>query len=165
MFTKNTLGFNFVQVNRIERCPLFPQVFVTKVSDFVNPVVYYRMEDLHSEDSDDGWFWDRTPYQATLHLSTYPANPTSYPSKSVWSSYPTLLHVFLTGMYLYVLNAIVVSGDLRPPRCRRGNELDWIARSGFDSRLTPTACGSSDGKEVKDVFGCPASHVEVGSAR
>ena len=27
------------------------------------------------------------------------------------------------------------------------------------------ACGPSDGKEVKDVFGRPGARVEVGSAR
>ena len=31
--------------------------------------------------------------------------------------------------------------------------------------LTLTACGPSDGKEVKDVFGRPGARVEVGSAR
>ena len=41
----------------------------------------------------------------------------------------------------------------------------WIGRSGFDSPLTLTACGPSDGKEVKDVFGRPGARVEVGSAR
>ena len=38
-------------------------------------------------------------------------------------------------------------------------------RSGFDSPLTLTACGPSDGKEVKDVFGRPGARVDVGSAR
>ena len=41
----------------------------------------------------------------------------------------------------------------------------WIGRSGFDSPLTHTACGPSDGKEVKYVFGRPGARVEVGSAR
>ena len=41
----------------------------------------------------------------------------------------------------------------------------WIGRSGFDSPLTLTACGPSNGKEVKDVFGRPGARVEVGSAR
>ena len=40
-----------------------------------------------------------------------------------------------------------------------------IGRSGFDSPLTLTACGPSDGKEVKDVFGRPGARVEVGSTR
>ena len=40
-----------------------------------------------------------------------------------------------------------------------------IGKSGFDSPLTLTACGPSDGKEVKDVFGRPGDRVEVGSAR
>ena len=40
----------------------------------------------------------------------------------------------------------------------------WIGRSGFDSRHTLTACGPSDGKEVKDVFGRPGACVGVGSA-
>ena len=31
--------------------------------------------------------------------------------------------------------------------------------------LTLTACGPSDGKEVKDVFGRPGARVEVDSAR
>ena len=30
---------------------------------------------------------------------------------------------------------------------------------------TLTACGPSDGKEIKDVFGRPGARVEVGSAR
>ena len=30
---------------------------------------------------------------------------------------------------------------------------------------TLTACGPSDGKEVKDVFGRPGAHIGVGSAR
>ena len=33
------------------------------------------------------------------------------------------------------------------------------------TRLTLTACGPSDGKEVKDVFGRPGARVGVGSAR
>ena len=41
----------------------------------------------------------------------------------------------------------------------------WIGRSGFDSRHTLTACGPSDSKEVKDVFGRPGARVGVGSAR
>ena len=41
----------------------------------------------------------------------------------------------------------------------------WIGRYGFDSPLTLTACGPSDGKEVKDVFGRPGARVEVGLAR
>ena len=28
-----------------------------------------------------------------------------------------------------------------------------------------SACGPSDGKEVKDIFGRPGARVEVGSAR
>ena len=32
-------------------------------------------------------------------------------------------------------------------------------------RHTLTACGPSDGKEVKDVFGRPGARVRVGSAR
>ena len=32
------------------------------------------------------------------------------------------------------------------------------------SRLTLTACGPSDGKEVKDIFGRPGARVKVGSA-
>ena len=38
-------------------------------------------------------------------------------------------------------------------------------RPGFDSRLTLTACGPSDGKELKDVFGRPGARVGEGSAR
>ena len=41
----------------------------------------------------------------------------------------------------------------------------WIGRPGFDSRLTLTECGPSDGKEVKDVFGRPGAGVGVGLAR
>ena len=37
--------------------------------------------------------------------------------------------------------------------------------SGFESRLTLTACRPSDGKEVKDVFGRPGARVGIGSAR
>ena len=32
-------------------------------------------------------------------------------------------------------------------------------RSGFDSRLALTVCGSSDDKEVKDVFGRPGALI------
>ena len=53
----------------------------------------------------------------------------------------------------------------RPPRWRRGNGLDCGSRSGSDSRHTLTACGPSDVKEVKDVFGRPGARVGVGSAR
>ena len=35
----------------------------------------------------------------------------------------------------------------------------------FNSPLTLTVCGLSDGKEVKDVFGRPGARVGVGSAR
>ena len=35
----------------------------------------------------------------------------------------------------------------------------------FDIRLTVTAFGPSDDKEVKDVFGRPGARVGVGSAR
>ena len=41
----------------------------------------------------------------------------------------------------------------------------WIRRSRFNSLHTVTACGPSDGKEVKDVLGHPGARVEVGSAR
>ena len=54
---------------------------------------------------------------------------------------------------------------LRPPRWRRGSGLDCNQTIRFDSRLTLTACGPSDGKEVKDVFGHPGARVGVGSAR
>ena len=40
-----------------------------------------------------------------------------------------------------------------------------IGRSGFDTRHTLTACGSSDGKEIEDVFGRPGARVGVGSTR
>ena len=59
-----------------------------------------------------------------------------------------------------------VKGEDRPPRWRRGSGLDFGSeKSGFDSPLTLTACGPSDGKEVKDVFGRPGALVKVGSAR
>ena len=40
-----------------------------------------------------------------------------------------------------------------------------IRESGFDSWHTLTACGSSDDKEVKGVFGRPGARVGVGFAR
>ena len=51
-------------------------------------------------------------------------------------------------------------------KARRGGAevAGWIGRSGFDFRLTLTAHGPSDGKEVKDVFGRPGARVKVGSA-
>ena len=48
--------------------------------------------------------------------------------------------------------------SFRPPRWRRDSGLDF-------GPLTLTACGPSDGKELKDVFGRPGARVEVGSAR
>ena len=36
-------------------------------------------------------------------------------------------------------------------------------RSGFYSKHTLTAFGSSDGKKVKDVFGCPGARIGVDS--
>ena len=54
------------------------------------------------------------------------------------------------------------------PIARRSGseEAGWtlVGRSGFDSPLSLTACGPSDGKEVKDVIGRPGARVEVGSA-
>ena len=53
-----------------------------------------------------------------------------------------------------------------PPRWRRGSGLDFGSEDpGSIPSLTLTACGPSDGKEVKDVFGRPGARVEVGSAR
>ena len=54
-----------------------------------------------------------------------------------------------------------------PPRWHRGSGLDFGSEDpGSIPRLyTFTACGPSDGKEVKDVFGRPGARVEVGSAR
>ena len=55
-----------------------------------------------------------------------------------------------------------------PPQWRRGSGLDYGSGdpgSIPDSRHTLTACGPSDGKEVKDFFGRPSARVEVGSAR
>ena len=44
--------------------------------------------------------------------------------------------------------------------------LDRKIRVRFPAlKYTLTACGPSDGKEVKDVFGRPGAHAEVGSAR
>ena len=54
----------------------------------------------------------------------------------------------------------------RPPQWRRGSGLDFGSEDpGSNTPLTLTACGPSDGKEVKDVFGRPVARVEVGSAR
>ena len=49
----------------------------------------------------------------------------------------------------------------RQPLWLRGSGLDWI--SGLDSRLT--ACGPSDGKEVKDVFGHPCTQGSLGTLK
>ena len=54
----------------------------------------------------------------------------------------------------------------RPPRWRRGSGLDFGSEDpGSIPRLPSPRVGSSDGKEVKDVFGRPGARVEVGSAR
>ena len=42
---------------------------------------------------------------------------------------------------------------------------DYLGSTHVFAPLTLTACGPSDGKEVKDVFGRPGACVEVGSAR
>ena len=54
-----------------------------------------------------------------------------------------------------------------PSRWRRGSGLDCgsVRRPGFDSLLNLIACGPSEGKEVKDVFGRPGARVRVDSAR
>ena len=56
--------------------------------------------------------------------------------------------------------------------CRGGKEVagltvDQKTRVWFPAYVyvTLTACGPSDGKEVKDVFGRPGACVRVGSAR
>ena len=41
----------------------------------------------------------------------------------------------------------------------------WISRYGFDFRHPLIACGPSDDKEVKDVFGRPGARVGLCSAR
>ena len=40
-----------------------------------------------------------------------------------------------------------------------------LYNTGFDSRLALTACGPSDGREVKDIIGRPDARVRVGSGR
>ena len=53
-----------------------------------------------------------------------------------------------------------------PMSCYRGSGLDFGSEDpGSISPLSLTACGPSDGKEVKDVFGRPGARVDVGSAR
>ena len=43
--------------------------------------------------------------------------------------------------------------------------LDYGSGDRFDSQRTLTACGRSNCKEVKDVFGRSGAHVRVGLAR
>ena len=66
-----------------------------------------------------------------------------------------------------ILTISIIPGAFTTRVCRSGAEvagwtLDRTIR--FDSRLTLTVCGPSDGKEVKDVFWRPGARVGVGSA-
>ena len=57
----------------------------------------------------------------------------------------------------------ICSAACRPPRWRGGSRLDCGSENpGSISRHTITACGPSDGKEVKDVFGHPGARVGPG---
>ena len=76
----------------------------------------------------------------------------------------------------YCSGQLLFTYDLfRLPALSRVTYRDHFARRGgtevagktldLNSPLTLTACGPSDGKEVKDVFGRPGARVDVGSAR
>ena len=67
-------------------------------------------------------------------------------------------------LYFALLQFKSCSQNLCLPRWRRGSGPD-CGSDDPGSIPSLTACGPSDGKEVKDVFGRPCARVGLGSAR